>query len=182
MSRQFVITVFGSSRPAEGSAQFTLAHGVGKALAQAGYIVCNGGYGGTMKASASGAKEAGGSTLGIVTKYFSRIPNKWIDTTIDTPTIIDRLMELVKRADGYIVLAGGTGTLLEFACVWELMSKGVIREKPIVVVGNFWDRVIETVKEELISEGLKDCSQYVTRVVSAEECVKVLDRALKSSI
>ncbi len=182
MVHQQIITLFGSSRPEKGTAQYTIAYEVGRALAKAGYIVCNGGYGGTMKASASGAKEAGGSTLGIVTKYFSRIPNEWIDTTIDTPTMIDRLMELVKRADGYVVLEGGTGTLLEFACVWELMSKGVIPKKPIVVVGDFWDRVIETVKEKLMSEGLKDYTRYVTRVVSAEECVDVLDRSLKPSM
>jgi uncharacterized protein (TIGR00725 family) len=179
MTQQHIITVFGSSRPEKGTVQYSIAYDVGKALAQAGFIVCNGGYGGTMEASAHGAKEAGGSTIGIVTNYFSRIPNQWIDTTITVPTMIDRLMELVKRADGYIVLEGGTGTLLELACVWELMNKSVIRQKPIVVIGNFWDRVIETLKGELVLEGLENCTRYVTRVESPEECAEVLIRALK---
>ncbi|MGD0339982.1 MAG: LOG family protein [Bacteroidota bacterium] len=182
MNRKFIISIFGSSRPAEDTAQYTIAYEIGRALAKAGYIVCNGGYGGTMQASACGAKEAGGETIGIVTQYFSRIPNKWIDTVIEVPTMIDRLMELVKRADGYVVLEGGTGTLLEFAYVWELINKGVIQQKPIVVVGNFWDRVVETLKTELIFEGLEDCARHVTRVISAEECVNVLDRALKSAV
>jgi uncharacterized protein (TIGR00725 family) len=179
MNRQFVISVFGSSRPREGTLQYTIAYEIGAALARAGYIVCNGGYGGTMEASANGAKNAGGATIGIVTDYFSRLPNPWIDTTITTPTMIDRLMDLVNRADGYVILEGGTGTLLELACVWELMNKNVIREKPIIAVGNFWDRVIETLKNELIFEGLENCTRYVTRVNSAEECAEVLNRMLK---
>jgi uncharacterized protein (TIGR00725 family) len=162
--------------------QYTIAYEVGAALAHAGYIVCNGGYGGTMEASAIGAKNAGGATIGIVTDYFSRVPNTWIDTTITLPTMIDRLMDLVNRADGYVVLEGGTGTLLELACVWELMNKSVIREKPIVVVGDFWDGVIETLKNELVFEGLENCTRYVTRVNTAKECVGVLDRALKSTV
>ena len=179
MDRQFIISIFGSSRPTPGTPQYAIAFEVGEALARAGYIVCNGGYGGTMEASASGAKKAGGATIGILTKYFSRVPNKWIDTTITTSSMIERLMDLVNRADGYVVLEGGTGTLLELACVWELMNKSVIREKPIVVVGEFWDAVIETLKNELVFEGLENCTKYVTRVDSAEECVSVLDRMLK---
>ncbi len=179
MNRQFTISVFGSSRPTEATPQYTIAYEVGAALAHAGYIVCNGGYGGTMEASASGAKNAGGSTIGIVTNFFSRVPNKWIDTTIALPTMIDRLMDLVNRADGYVVLEGGTGTLLELACVWELMNKSVIKKKPIIVVGGFWDGVIETLKNELVFEGLENCTRYVIRVNSAEECIEVLDRMLK---
>lgn len=179
MNRNSIISVFGSSRPEKGTERYTIAYEVGKALAQAGYTVCNGGYGGTMEASAAGAKEAGGQTLGIVTNFFNRIPNKWIDTTVDTPSMIDRLMELVKRADGYVVLEGGTGTLLELACVWELINKDVLPEKPIIVVGNFWDRVIDTLKNELVFEGLENCTRYVTRVASAEECVEVLNKALR---
>jgi uncharacterized protein (TIGR00725 family) len=179
MNRQYIISVFGSSRPTEGTPQYTIAFDAGSALAHAGYIVCNGGYGGTMEASARGAKNAGGATIGIVTDYFSRIPNTWIDTTITVPTMIDRLMELVNRADGYVVLEGGTGTLLELACVWELMNKSVIREKPVIVVGGFWDGVIETLQNELVFDGMENCTRYVTRVHSVAECVEILDRTLK---
>ncbi len=169
-----VITVFGSSRPLEGSPQYSLAYEVGEALAHAGFTVCNGGYGGTMTASSRGAKEAGGSTIGVTTAYFSKTPNRWIDTVIVKETMIDRLLELVARGDGYVVLEGGTGTLLELACVWEFMNKSVIATKPIVTVGGFWDGVVETLKGELVYEGLENCTKYVNRVSTAVECVEVL--------
>ena len=58
-----VISVFGSSRPRELDPEYVEALNIGRALAKAGFIVCNGGYGGIMEASARGAKEAGARVL-----------------------------------------------------------------------------------------------------------------------
>jgi uncharacterized protein (TIGR00730 family) len=173
-----VISVFGSSRPQEGEAEYREARELGHALAQAGFIVCNGGYGGIMEASARGAKEAGGETVGVTVETFSREANPWIDRTIRKPTLIARLATLADSADGYVILKGGTGTLLELAYVWEFINKKLIKEKPIVVVGDFWSKVIETLKDELLWEGLGDCTKFVRRVDSAEECAALLKREI----
>ena len=53
-----VVTVFGGSHVQEGGPEYASARDLGKLLAQAGYTVCNGGYGGVMEASARGAKDA----------------------------------------------------------------------------------------------------------------------------
>ena len=58
-----VITVFGSSRPEPGSPAYETAYQLGRAIAEAGWALCTGGYGGTMEASAKGAVEAGGHTV-----------------------------------------------------------------------------------------------------------------------
>ena len=47
---------------AEGSRDYEAAREVSKKLAAAGFVICNGGYGGMMEASARGAKEGGGQT------------------------------------------------------------------------------------------------------------------------
>ena len=44
-----VITVFGSSRPAEGHGDYGEAVELGRALAEAGFAVCTGGYSGVME-------------------------------------------------------------------------------------------------------------------------------------
>ena len=63
MESEKIITVFGSSRTKKGGGPYKEAYQLGKLLAEAGFVVCNGGYGGLMDASARGAKEAGGKTV-----------------------------------------------------------------------------------------------------------------------
>jgi uncharacterized protein (TIGR00725 family) len=174
-----IVTVFGSSRPREGEPEYTLAYNVGKELAHAGFTVCNGGYGGIMEASARGAKNAGGKTIGIIAEVFrSKKANTWIDATFTSTTLIDRMMDLISRGEAYVILKGGTGTLLELAAVWELMNKGLMSEKPIVAVGGFWSQVVDTLKEELAWEGLDNCTKYVSIVDSPRECASFIKQQL----
>ncbi len=175
-----VITVFGSSRPAEGEQEYTLAYDVGSALARADFIVCNGGFGGTMAASARGAKEAGGKTIGVTFSYSNRTPNPWIDRHFHFPTLIERMMKLVELGDAYVVLKGGTGTLLELAAVWEFINKGLTKEKPIVLVGGFWNGVVDTLREEMLWEGSGDCTKFIHRAGSPAECAEFLKARLLS--
>ena len=177
--RTFVVTVFGSSRPKKGEPEYATAYQVGKLLAKSGFVVCNGGYGGVMEASARGAKESGGKTIGVVTRFFSTRANTYIDKKIMTGTHIDRLMKLIKLGDAYVILRGGTGTLVELATVWEYMNKHVVDVKPIIVVGKFWSPVVQTLAEELAFEGKGDATKYVTVVSSAQECVKALNGRFK---
>jgi uncharacterized protein (TIGR00725 family) len=173
-----VVSVFGSSRPREGDPEYVLAYETGKELANAGFTVCNGGYAGIMEASARGAKEAGGATLGIVTDIFPKKVNAWIDNAVTKRTLVERMMELISRGEAYVVLKGGTGTLLELSAVWEFMNKGIMHERPIVVVGSFWNAVVDTLREELAWEGLDDCTRYVTLVDTPLACAQFIRKKL----
>ncbi len=176
-----VITVFCSSRPREGEAEYVEALAVGRELARSGFVVCNGGYAGSMEASARGAKEAGGSTIGVTVETFPRQANAWIDREVREPTLVKRIETLVGSADGFVVLKGGTGTLLELAYVWEFINKKFIQEKPIVIVGDFWTKVVETLKDELLWEGLGDCTKFVQKVGTPRDCAEALARRLLRS-
>ncbi len=144
-------------------------------LARVGLTVCNGGYGGIMEASARGAKEAGGKTIAVVSRSFAgKTANRWIDEVVTVDSLVDRMVRLVDLAGAYVVLKGGTGTLLEFAAVWEFMNKKIMHEKPIVLLGEFWGGVVDTLKEELTWEGLEDCTKYVTMAHTPEECAQFL--------
>ncbi|RPI05505.1 MAG: LOG family protein [Ignavibacteriae bacterium] len=174
-----VITVFGSSRPREGEPEYQLAYEVGKHLALAGFTVCNGGFGGIMEASARGAKEAGGRTIGVTFNINGRIANRWIDELAHEPELMDRMMKLVELGDAYVVLKGGTGTLLELAAVWEFINKRLLAEKPIVIVGDFWNGVVESLRKELLWEGAGDCTKFIRRVSTPEECGSFLKQQLR---
>ena len=172
-----VITVFGSSKPVEEDQEYKLAYEIGKQLALNNYTVCNGGYTGIMEASARGAKDAGGKTIGVTfNNPFRRTVNRWIDEDIFQQTLIERMMKLVELGDAYVVLKGGTGTLLELSAVWEFISKGLLQEKPIIIVGEFWNGVVETLRDELLWEGNGDCLQFIHRVSSPEECALFLNK------
>jgi uncharacterized protein (TIGR00730 family) len=142
-----IVTVFGSSRPRAGDAHYAEAQALGTALAEKGFIVCTGGYGGTMEAVSRGAKEAGGRTLAVTSTFFKSRANNWVDEEIKVNSWQDRLFELVKRGHGYVACPGGTGTLVELAVVWEMLNKGVMEDKPFVVLGNFWQPILERVRE-----------------------------------
>jgi len=142
-----IITVFGSSRPREGDAEYEEARELGRYLAQRGLAVCSGGYGGVMEGVSRGAKEAGGTTYGITAEFFHRQANNWVDNEIRMKTWDERLFELIRLADGFVVCKGGTGTLAELAMVWEMLNKSVIPGKPIAVIGDFWQPILDRVRE-----------------------------------
>jgi len=153
-----IITIFGTARAKPGETIFTLAMETGRLLAQAGFAIANGGYGGTMLAAAKGAAEAGGEIIGVTCSAFkSSRANEYVTREIVTGSLDERLDTLVKLGQAYIVLPGGTGTLLELAKVWELKNKGFLKaDKPIILLGGFWKPLIE-----LIATDDADSSRYV---------------------
>jgi uncharacterized protein (TIGR00730 family) len=142
-----VITVFGSGLSKPDDPPYESARALGAALAQEGWVVCSGGHSGVMEAVSRGAKEAGGRTLGVTAKSSSLRANRWIDEEIRVDTWRERLFELIARGHGYVACPGGTGTLVELAVVWEMLNKRVMPPKPMIVLGNFWQPVIECVRE-----------------------------------
>jgi uncharacterized protein (TIGR00730 family) len=135
-----IVTIFGTATAQSDDPAYLLAYKIGKLLAQAGFTIANGGYGGTMLASAKGASKAGGETIGVTCKAFGRGgANDYIKREIVTATLDERLDTLIKLGLGYVVLPGATGTLLELAKVWELKNKGFMpADKPIILMGKFW--------------------------------------------
>lgn len=144
-----IITLFGSSRPRPGSPDYALAYRMGKALAQGGFVICNGGYGGTMEAAAKGAKEGGGRAIGITLSSQRLRANPYLDRVEKKKTLLLRLERLVTLGEGYLVFKGGTGTLLEVALVLEYTHKQFSPSKPMVFVGDFWKKVVEKAREEV---------------------------------
>jgi len=142
-----IITVFGSSRPKVTDPDYVETRELGTLLAKRGFAVCTGGYGGVMEAVSRGAKQAGGKTYGVTAEFFSRKANEWVDVEVRKKTWQERLFELIDLADGFVACKGGTGTLVELAVVWEMLNKSVMPGKPFVVLGDFWQPVLQRVRE-----------------------------------
>ena len=144
----YVISVFGSSQPQPGSERFKEAEEVGRLLAEHGFSVATGGYGGTMSAVSRGAAEAGGHVIGvtstIIEQYRSIGPNPWVKEEIKYETLQDRLTHLVHHNQGMIVLPGGIGTLSEMALAWSLLQVGEIELRPLSLLGATWSATVKT--------------------------------------
>ena len=146
-SQSTIITVFGSSRPRPGESDYEEARSLGGELARRGFQVCSGGYAGVMEAASRGAKEAGGRTIAITSTFFGGRANEWVDEEHAASTWQERLFELIRFGEAYVACKGGTGTLVELAVVWEMLNKGVMAGKPFVTLGDFWEPIIERVRE-----------------------------------
>ena len=169
------VTIFGTSKATPGDGVFEQALQLGRELAENGFAIANGGYGGTMLASAKGASEANGEVIGVTCSAFGRSgPNEYITKQVQTKTLEQRLKTLLKLGDAYMVLPGGTGTLLELANVWELKNKRFTdAEKPIIIVGTFWKELIS-----LVEKADPGCSKYIDFARTPAQAVEMLMRSV----
>lgn len=137
------ITVFGSSRAAHDDEAYGEGLRLGRLLAEAGYAVCTGGYGGAMEAVSRGAAEAGGSAIGVTVDLWTgrHRANRWVTEEVRTPHLFERLACMI-ASDGYVALTGGPGTLGEVALTWNLFQTESIPRRPLVLVGRSWRAVI----------------------------------------
>lgn len=74
-----------------------------------------GGLGGVMEAACSGAKGAGGTTVGILPGLDRSEANAYVDVAIATGLGEARNALVVRAADAVIAIGGGYGTLSEVA-------------------------------------------------------------------
>jgi hypothetical protein len=160
-----VVSVFGANSPRRGDGAYETARAVGRVLAELGYRVANGGYGGTMEASARGAREAGGETIGVTCSLWGSSPNRYIDQVILTASLAERVAKLIDLGgSGYVVMPGATGTLVELATAWEMLHKRLLPERPLVCVGRFWEPLVV-----LITHSYPSCASWIDTVDDPEE-------------
>lgn len=177
------VTVFGSSSPQPDSPPYEEARRVGFLLAEAGFAVANGGYGGTMAAVSRGAAEAGGQIIGVTSCHMEEWrptpPNEWITDEVRLNTQSERLIYLVQNNDAMIALPGGIGTLSEVALAWSLMQTGETPQRPLVLLGPIWR---ETIKVYAQAEYIRPRDMdLVYLATSAETAVAYIRQRLAST-
>ncbi|MHB1686446.1 MAG: LOG family protein [Ignavibacteriaceae bacterium] len=163
------ITIFGSSLPKEGDKEFETAYQLGSLLAKNNFNICTGGYRGIMHAASKGANENGGEAIGITVDLWGAVPSEFLTKEIKCETLFKRITKLIESGDGYVILQGGTGTLLELAAVWELMNKNLIKKKPAACYSAMWKEIItvmdKQIEHENRSAGLIKCFDNVEEIV-----------------
>jgi predicted Rossmann-fold nucleotide-binding protein len=136
-----------------------------------------------MEDVSRGAKSADGKTIGVTCYIWGKDrytkPNQFIDKEIVADNLYERIDIMVKEADAFVIFPGGTGTLLELSATLELINKGLIKPKPIILFGEFWKPVLSCLENEpVFSKKIKNdceiscCAELVTFAETTDECVE----------
>jgi hypothetical protein len=146
-----IIGVIGGQRPPEEA--LALAERVGELVAKAGATLLCGGLGGVMEAACSGAKRAGGLTIGILPGGDKHEANPHVTIPIVTAMGTARNVIVVRTADALIAVDGSFGTLSEIAHAMELRKRVfALRSWPVPddpVAREYWVPV--TTPEEAVA-------------------------------
>lgn len=106
------------------------AEAVGRHVALAGALLVCGGLGGAMAAGCRGAREAGGTTLGLLPGDSRLEANPWVSVAVPTGLGELRNALVVRAADALVAVGGGYGTLSEIAL-------GLKLGRPVVGLGTW---------------------------------------------
>ena len=147
------ITIFGSSRPKPGEEEYETAFRLGKLLAENDFNVCTGGYYGIMEAVSKGASGNGVEIIGITIKDWDKKGNEFLSKEIKCDNLFERINKLIETGDAFVILQGGTGTLLELAAVWELANKDLMIKKPVVCHSSMWQGIVSIMNLQMEKEG-----------------------------
>jgi uncharacterized protein (TIGR00730 family) len=122
------------------------AREVGAGLAQRGIgLVYGGGRVGLMGEVAQAALDAGGEVIGVIPQGLvdRELAHPGLTELLVVDTLHERKAEMAERADAFIALPGGLGTLEELAEVlsWAQLE---LHTKPIGLldVGDYWDLLL----------------------------------------
>ena len=108
------ISIFGSARFEEDNEYYHQAREMGARVAKAGFNVVTGGGPGVMEAASRGAKDVGGTAIGVnIELPFEQKPNPFLDVWVDIKYFFVRKVLLFKYSVGFVIMPGGLGTLDE---------------------------------------------------------------------
>jgi hypothetical protein len=147
MNKIRTVCVYCGSGPGTNPRFVEAARDFGKILAESGIgLVYGGGALGLMGAVAAAVIDHGGNTIGIIPEFLAtreRI-NQNVSELIVTTTMHERKQIMFERADAFVALPGGIGTLEELVeqLTWAQLAR---HQKPIVIlnIDDFWSPLLE---------------------------------------
>jgi uncharacterized protein (TIGR00730 family) len=174
------VSVFGGAWITEYEAEYGEIRRLGRWLAERdAHLVC-GGYQGAMAAASRGVAEAGGTAVGVTIEEWREVVpvNEWLTHELVARDLFSRL-PVITDADAWVAFPGGVGTLQEVALCWNLVQTKLARPRPLLLVGETWDRQLRLFRELL---RVSDPAHFdlVRPVASFEDVVEELSPAVEA--
>jgi len=181
--RQPRVTIFGSSRAADGSPSYEAARALARRLVQEGYAVVTGGGPGIMEAANRGAAEARGCSVGLnILLPFEQKPNPYASHRMEFHYFFCRRVMFVKESSGVVVMPGGVGTLDEFFEALTLKQTGKIGDLPIILFDRpYWQGLLSWMRDTLLAGGTisPEDLDLLELTDDPEEVVAILKRRIR---
>ncbi len=140
------VTVYCGSSPGRAPAHVDTAVALGRLLGERGIgLVYGGGRVGLMGALADATLAAGGSVTGVITRHLlgKEVGHDGLSELLVVESMHERKLAMADRADGFVALPGGFGTLEELfeMITWSQLG---IHTKPIGVLDptGFYDPLL----------------------------------------
>ena len=150
------ICVYCGSASGSNPAHIAAAQNLGQSMVAAGFGLVYGGGGiGLMGEVARAVRAAGGHVLGVIPGFLQAREVHFKDASemIVTKDMHERKMTMFERADAFVAMPGGIGTLEELIeqMTWAQLGR---HGKPIVIadIAGFW-RPLLTLLDHMQSEG-----------------------------
>ena len=170
------ITVFCASSNHVDSRFTKVAERMGYQLANRNItLVYGGGDVGLMGIMARAVHANGGRVVGVIPyalRSMEGVAYEVADELIMTDTMRERKAKMYERADAFVALPGGIGTLEEFMEVITLKKLGY-HDLPIALVNTdgFYDRLLELFSEMIDSRFLSETEPALFEAVSEPEAI-----------
>jgi len=150
------VTVFGSARVGEDHPAYVSARRAGRRFAERDWAVITGGGPGVMEAANRGARDGGGLSVGFnIELPHEQAPNPYLDVSYTFKHFYARKVCFVKPSEGFVIFAGGLGTLDETFEALTLIQTGKVLHFPVVLVDRaHWQDLLDWVGDELLRERL----------------------------
>ena len=149
------IAVFGSARTRPDNPFYAMGVEVGRKLAEADFAVITGGGPGAMQAANQGAREAGGTSVGLgIELPFEAGLNPYVDLGINFRYFFARKTMFVKYSQGFIVCPGGLGTLDEMFEALTRVQTQKVTSFPVVLLGSaYWSGLLDWLRQTVLAAG-----------------------------
>lgn len=147
------------------------AEELGRQLVARGWgLVYGGGKTGLMGAVARGTKAAGGRVVGVIPEFMKarELAFDEADELVTVITMRERKLLMETRADAFVTLPGGFGTLEEIMEILTLRQLDVVR-KPCVFFNQdgFYDDLIRLFEKMLAEKFFKPSNMDLFRVANS---------------
>jgi uncharacterized protein (TIGR00730 family) len=170
------IGVFCSSSQRLEELWLNLAADVGTELGRRGHVlVSGGGCVGMMGAVADAARDAGARTVGVIPQSLVdlEVADQDADELIITADMASRKTLMVEKADAFLVLPGGLGTLDELFEVWTTGVLGLHAKRTVLLdTDGFYAGLVEWLA------GAVEERFVLARALAAVRIVQTVDGAL----
>jgi hypothetical protein len=177
------ICVFCASSELIGPSYLSLAERVGRRLAAGGHsLVYGGGRVSMMGAVAQAARRGGARVFGVVPQRLVVAEDADASDVVVVESMRERKWLMDDRADAFLALPGGLGTLEELLEVWTSASLGM-HGKPVVVLdadgffGPLWQYLDDLIRRGFVRPSVID---VLYRTDSVADAFAELERRLGS--